>query len=79
MNLGVNKGEGLKQIQKKMGIKREESAAFGDFLNDIELLESVENSYAMENAHERCKESAKFIIGSNNDYAVTREIRRMFG
>ena len=79
MNLGVNKGEGLKQIQKKMGITREESAAFGDFLNDIEMLESVEHSYAMENAHERCKEAAKFIIGSNNDYSVTKEIRRMFG
>lgn len=78
MNAGVNKGEGLTVIQKKMGITREESAAFGDFLNDIEMLESVEHSYAMENAHKRCKETAKYIIGSNNDFSVTKEIRRIF-
>ncbi|MDO5125870.1 MAG: HAD family hydrolase [Ruminococcus sp.] len=78
MNAGINKGEGLRQIQRKLGIGREESVAFGDFLNDIEMLESVEESYAMENAHERCKQSAKYIIGSNNDYAVTAEIKNLF-
>lgn len=78
MNPGINKGEGLKKILQKTGVKREECAAFGDFLNDIELLESVEHSYAMANAHEKCKAAAKYIIGSNNDYSVTKEIKKMF-
>lgn len=77
MNAGVNKGAGLRDIQKKMGISRDESAAFGDFLNDIEMLESVEYSYAMENAHPACKKAARFVIGSNNDGAVTKEIKKL--
>lgn len=77
MNAGINKGSGLRVIQSQMGVSSEESAAFGDFLNDIEMLESVGYSFAMENAHPKCKAVAKSVIGSNNDGAVTKEIKRL--
>lgn len=53
--------------------------AFGDYLNDCELLQSVGESYAMENAHPRLKEMARHIAPSNDEDGVMRVIRREFG
>lgn len=57
---GVNKGTAIKQIQKKMGIKPDECMAFGDNYNDIEMLQSVDQSYAMAKAVGEIKKHAKY-------------------
>ncbi len=51
-----------------------ETIGFGDFLNDIHMLEVVGKSYAMENAHHLVKDVADEIIGSNNDNSVIEKI-----
>ena len=43
----ANKGTGLEQVCKYMGISREECIAFGDQYNDIAMLEYAGSSYAM--------------------------------
>lgn len=75
-NLDVNKGKALKFIQERYNIKREEILAFGDYLNDIELLMESEHSYAMENAHKDLKQIARYIAPSNIDNGVLQIIKK---
>lgn len=71
-NKSVNKGNAIKAIQRRYGISPEESMAFGDYLNDVEMLQSCENSYCMENGHPDLKAIAKRIAPSNDDDGVMR-------
>ncbi|MCR5833494.1 MAG: Cof-type HAD-IIB family hydrolase [Selenomonadaceae bacterium] len=77
MALNVNKGVAVKNIQRVMNFKPEECAAFGDYLNDCEMLEAVGYGFAMANAHPDLKEIAKFETKSNNQDGVFVGIRRL--
>lgn len=48
INANVNKGNAIKVIQDIYGISPEECAAFGDYMNDYEMLQNCGESYAME-------------------------------
>lgn len=61
--IGVNKGTAMQHIQEKLGIAPDECMAFGDNFNDIEMLDNVGYSYAMEKAHDGVKKHAKFTTG----------------
>ena len=61
---GVNKGTAIKNVQEKLGISPDECMAFGDNYNDIEMLDSVGHSYAMERAVDDIKKHAKYITKS---------------
>ena len=78
MRRGVHKGGAMRALQEKLRIAPEECMAFGDYLNDCELLESVGESYAMENAHPRLKEMARYIAPRNDEDGVLRVIRERF-
>lgn len=73
----ANKGIALDHIQKRFGIRKEETMAFGDFLNDVELLENAWYSYAMKNAHPGLFPHARFRAAGNEEDGVLREISRM--
>ena len=77
MNPGINKGRGIQILQNKLGASYEETMAFGDYLNDIEMLEHAYYSFAMENAHPMVKKTANFSTGTNNEFSVTKEISRL--
>lgn len=72
MNRETNKGTALKKIMDIYGIKPEESMAFGDYHNDLEMIKVCKESYAMENAHDDIKAAAKYIAPSNNDEGVMK-------
>lgn len=74
MNKGVCKGTGLATIQEELGISKAETMAFGDFYNDISLLNQAEYSYVMENANDDMKKHGKYIAKSNAEYGVTKTI-----
>lgn len=78
MKRGVHKGSGLRMIQKLYNIQPEECMAFGDYLNDYEMMEECGYSYAMANAHPKLKEICKFETESNDEEGVTRELVRFF-
>ena len=73
----INNGRGIHILQNKLGVSYDETMAFGDYLNDIEMLENAYYSYAMENAHPLAKRAANVSTGSNNDFCVTKEIMKM--
>lgn len=75
MNSGVNKGVALERLQQALGISRDQTAAFGDYLNDLELLDAAGYSYAMANAHPDILARARFRAPTNIEYGVITTIR----
>ncbi len=76
---GMNKGKAIIWLCDHFGIAPEECMAFGDYLNDLELLQAVGESYAMENGHDALKQAAKYICPSNDEDGVCRTIRQVLG
>ncbi len=66
----ANKGTAIKLLQEKYNISKDETLAFGDYNNDLEMLENAYFSYAMANAHPHVKTTARFETKSNNDFGV---------
>ncbi len=66
----ANKGYALNILQQKFGITKEETMVFGDYNNDLKMLELADFSYAMENAHPNVKTIAKFSTKSNDEQGV---------
>lgn len=73
----AHKGNALKALQELHGIKIEETMAFGDYMNDIELFERAAYTYAVENAHFQVKQAAKFLTRSNNERGVEYILREV--
>ncbi|MFC4770785.1 HAD-IIB family hydrolase [Enterococcus hermanniensis] len=73
-NQDVHKGSTVKKLQTMLNVKKSETMAFGDGLNDRELLEEARYSFAVSNAFAETKNKAKYIIGTNNDSAVLHTI-----
>lgn len=69
-NKEANKGLSMTFIQEYFGIHDYESVAFGDQMNDYELLQSVKYSFAMENAVDAIKDIAYDIVPSNMEQGV---------
>lgn len=74
MNKGVNKGVALEKIQRDFNVSYEETMVFGDFYNDIEMLEKAHYSFVMENANEDMKKYGNFTARKNTEYGVIRAI-----
>ncbi|MGA9270046.1 MAG: Cof-type HAD-IIB family hydrolase [Lutimonas sp.] len=66
----AHKGNAIKMLQRKHGIGLEETMVFGDFNNDLEMLQEAHFSYAMENAHPNVKKVARFSTKSNDQQGV---------
>ncbi|GGM19721.1 phosphatase [Paraliobacillus quinghaiensis] len=58
---GGSKANGIKQAMKAIGISEDNQYAFGDGLNDLEMLSTVTHSVAMGNAKEEVKAVSKYI------------------
>lgn len=71
---GVNKGIAIRHIQELFNIGHEECMVFGDYLNDLEMMDAAYHSYAMENAHEELKKRARFLAKSNDENGVLEAI-----
>ena len=74
---GANKGEAIENVCRIMNVKPEECAAFGDYLNDCEMLQAVGYGFAVANAHPDVKKIARFQTESNDDDGVLKAIRRL--
>ncbi len=66
----ANKAYALSMLQKELGITKEETMVFGDYNNDLQMLELADFSYAMENAHDDVKKIARFKTKSNAEEGV---------
>lgn len=76
-NFNVHKGSTVQKLQKILGITKEETMAFGDGLNDIELMNAARYSFAMSNAFDEIKARAAFVTKSNNENGVLKTIEKI--
>lgn len=60
MPMSADKGKGIRVLQKHFLISADDCVAFGDNLNDLEMLQEVTYSFAMSNAKEKVREIAKY-------------------
>lgn len=78
MNIGVNKGTAIERIQEYYDVTYDETMAFGDYLNDYEMMQSCKYSYAMANAHPKLKEVSNYEAKSNDENGVVEVIKEYF-
>ena len=74
MQRGVSKATGISQVMAAHNVKPAEVMAFGDAMNDYEILRMVGTSIAMGNGRSAIKQISTKIIGTNAEHAVQREI-----
>lgn len=74
-NKGANKGSALRHFQEEYGITPDETLAFGDNLNDIEMLKRASHSFAVENARDEVKEAANFVAPSYKEDGVLQVLK----
>ncbi|MFE0517634.1 Cof-type HAD-IIB family hydrolase [Streptomyces sp. NPDC058954] len=79
MNRTANKGDALRRLQRALGITPAQTMVFGDYLNDLEMLDAAEWSFAMAGAHPDVIARARHLAPSNNDNGVLRTIARVLG
>jgi len=72
MPKGVNKLEGLKKLTARLGIGLEKVMAFGDFDNDVEMLQAAGLGAAVANASPRAKAAADLVIGGVDEQGPAR-------
>ena len=66
MPRGVSKGAALIRLCDLLGIPTSTSAAFGDGMNDLEMIQVAGLGVAMGNAHDDLKRAARILAPSNN-------------
>ena len=78
-SIKAGKGRALLELCAQLGIAPEDTVAFGDGLNDADMLEAAGYGAAMENAADAVKQKADAVIENNNDAGVGKEIFRLLG
>ena len=73
----VSKKTGIQQVMDYYGILPSEVMAFGDSMNDYEILSYVEHSRAMANGRYAIKAISEKVIGPNTAQAVQLEMREL--
>lgn len=74
----ANKGDAIKGIQKELNISPDETLVFGDYLNDLEMMQNATYSYAMKNAHPEIINASKYITRfDNNENGVLKTIQQL--
>jgi HAD superfamily hydrolase (TIGR01484 family) len=77
MKAGISKAYALQKLSESLGVKRNEIAAIGDQLNDIDLIEYAGLGIAVANAEDALKEKADRVTNAtNNEDAVSEAIER---
>jgi Cof subfamily protein (haloacid dehalogenase superfamily) len=70
----VSKGSGLQFVADLLGFTREETVAFGDGENDLELVDWAGYAVAVENAHPVVKARSDFVCPSAEDEGVAQVV-----
>src|SRR6478672_6914818 len=75
----ANKGQAIRHLQDVLGITPAQTMVFGDFLNDLEMMDAADYSFAMSNAHPLLAARARYVAPPNSDNGVVRTIASVLG
>lgn len=73
----AGKHNGLKFVLERIGVSPDETAAFGDADNDIDMLTYVKYGFAVANASESCLKAAPRIVSKNTQSGVAMGIEEL--
>ncbi len=76
---GVNKAVALAEICDRLGIEAVDVLAFGDEMNDTEMLAWAGTGVAMGNATEPARAAADLVVPSNADDGVAQYLEALLG
>lgn len=74
---GSSKAKGIEVLLEHLNIDRSQAVAFGDGLNDLEMISYVGMGVAMGNAHEELKSQANFITKSVDNGGIAYGLRQL--
>ncbi|HTD15372.1 MAG TPA: Cof-type HAD-IIB family hydrolase [Chthoniobacterales bacterium] len=74
---GVNKARSLALLAERLGFDMSATAAIGDGLNDLEMIESSAFGVAMGNAQEEVKSAADWVTSSHDEAGVAAAIQEL--
>ena len=74
----VTKRRGVEWLAEHTGVAQQETIAFGDMPNDIEMLRWAGCGVAMENAHPEVKAAADAVTVANHQAGVAKVLERWF-
>ncbi len=70
MAVGVDKGKALAALRESLGVTKDQTVVFGDFLNDLEMMSEASLSFAMQNAHPDVAAVAAYRAPANTEHGV---------
>ena len=70
VNAGVNKGAGVLKLADMLGIEKSQTAAIGDYFNDVDMLKAVAHPSACGQAPKEIKNLAEYVACHCNEGAV---------
>lgn len=73
----AGKGTGISMILEKEGIEKEDSIAFGDGYNDVDMLQSVGVGIAMGDGADNLKKVATHIADTPDNDGITKMLRQL--
>jgi Cof subfamily protein (haloacid dehalogenase superfamily) len=80
MNVNVSKGRALQYVLMQLGADASKCIAFGDNMNDIDLLETAGHPFMMNNANPALMARLPHVprIGNNFEAGVAHQLRKLF-
>lgn len=73
---GIHKASGIERLIQHLNIDKENTFAYGDSWNDIEMLEFVQHGIAMGNAIESVKKAADDITDTHNENGIYNSFKK---
>ncbi|RYG73719.1 HAD family phosphatase [Lentibacillus lipolyticus] len=77
LRTNVNKGYSVEKILDLLGVTPEEAIAFGDGMNDKEMLQTVGEGFAMGNAHDDLFQYAKHRTATVDEDGITQGLKKL--
>ncbi|MFL6561113.1 MAG: HAD hydrolase family protein, partial [Bacillus sp. (in: firmicutes)] len=75
--MGGSKAEGIKKMIERLGFKMEDVYAFGDGLNDLEMLKAVGTGVSMGNGVTEAKELADFVTSDVSEDGIWNGLKEL--
>lgn len=79
MDRGISKADAVRRFCEFSGILPEETIAFGDHYNDVEMLKAVGQGYVMGNAPEEIRRQFGRVTADNNHDGIADVLEKLFG
>lgn len=74
---GISKATGIQHMMTKLGVSRENTFAFGDGLNDMEMLQYVGTGVAMANGYDALKDIADHVTDSVFNHGIAKGLKTL--